>query len=339
MRESVDKIIITNLPSFYKVNLYNEINKSCKLLVIYTWDHSYGRNQDFFDGTSQFDHVHLRKDGALRIFQMMKIIFSTNYRELILSGWDSVLLWIGAFISSKSKNSIVVESSLYESSTTGLKGLVKRLFLSRVSKVYASGKSQKALVEELGFNSNIIITKGVGIFNYISQPPYSERYQVTKFLFVGRLTAVKNLHLLIQVFNNLPNCELTIAGFGELEFELKSIASQNIKFLGAVPNKQLTKVYQEHDVFVLPSYSEVWGLVVEEALNNGLPVIVSSRVGCTDEIIEDGRNGLIFKNNDADSLLSCIHRIQNVDLYNKMRKHISELDFVEIERAQAQCYI
>jgi glycosyltransferase involved in cell wall biosynthesis len=109
--------------------------------------------------------------------------------------------------------------------------------------------------------------------------------------------------------------------------------------LGAVPNKQLTKVYQEHDVFVLPSYSEVWGLVVEEALNNGLPVIVSSRVGCTDEIIEDGRNGLIFKNNDADSLLSCIHRIQNVDLYNKMRKHISELDFVEIERAQAQCYI
>lgn len=339
MRESVDKIIITNLPSFYKINLYNEINKSCKLLVIYTWDHLYGRNQDFFDGTSQFNYVHLKKGRFSRIFQIMKIILSTNYKELILSGWDSVPLWIGALISSKPKNSIVVESSLYESSTTGIKGIAKRLFLSRVSKVYASGKSQKALVEKLGFNNNIVITKGVGIFNYISQPPYSERTQVSKFLFVGRLTAVKNLHLLIRVFNDLPNCELTIVGFGELEFELKSMTSQNIKFLGAVPNKHLNKVYQEHDVFILPSYSEAWGLVVEEALNNGLPVIVSDRVGCAEEIIEDGKNGLIFKNNDADSLRYCIRQIQNIKLYNNMRKNISELDFEEIERSQTQCYI
>lgn len=339
MRKSVDKIIITNLPSFYKINLYNEINKSCKLLVIYTWDHSHGRNQDFFEGTMHFDHIHLNKGSFSRLCQLIKLIYSISYKELILSGWDSIPLWVGALISCKCKNSIVVESSLYESSTTGLKGLIKRLFLSRVSKVYASGKGQKSLVEELGFHKDIIITKGVGIFNFISQPPYTERDQVSKFLFVGRLTAVKNLNFLIRVFNELPTCELTIAGFGELESELMAIASENIKFLGAVPNKHLSKVYQDHDVFILPSYSEVWGLVVEEALNNGLPVIVSDRVGCADEIIEDGTNGLIFKNNDAQSLHDCIKKIQNIELYNKMRRSISELNFEEIERMQAQCYL
>lgn len=339
MRKSVDKIIITNLPSFYKINLYNEINKSCKLLVIYTWDHSHGRNQDFFEGTMHFDHIHLNDGGVFRILKLIKVISSYKYRELILSGWDSFPLWIGAFISCKSKNSIVVESSLYESSITGLKGFVKQLFLSRVSKVYASGNSQKALVEELGFQNKIVITKGVGVFNYIPQPPYIERDKVSKFLYVGRLTAVKNLQFLIRVFSILPNCELTIVGFGELESELKAMAPRNITFMGAVPNKYLFQVYQEHDVFILPSYSEPWGLVVEEALNNGLPVIVSDRVGCADEIIEDGINGLIFKNNDTQSLHDCIKKIQNIEIYNKMRRSISELDFEEIERMQAQCYL
>lgn len=333
------KIIITNLPSFYKINLYNEINKKCKLLVIYTWDHSQGRNQDFFDGSMQFDHIHLKDSGIARIIQLSKIICSAEYKELILGGWDSIPLWIGAFISSKRKNAVVVESSLHESSTSGIKGFMKRIFLSRISKVYASGKSQKGLVEKLGFKKSVIITKGVGVFNYIQQPEYIERNKVNKFLFVGRLTAVKNLHFLINVFNKLPNCSLTIVGFGELEKELRGIASDNIVFTGAIPNKELSAVYQSHDVFILPSFSEVWGLVVEEALNNGIPVIVSDRVGCADEVIDDGKTGLIFKNNDANSLQKCINTIQNVELYNKMRKSISELNFADIENAQVQCYI
>ncbi len=339
MKKSVDKIIITNLPSFYKINLYNEINKHCRILVVYTWDHSHGRNQDFFDGTMQFDHLNLKKGSISRIFQLIRIIFSTNYKELILGGWDSVPLWVGAFVSAKKRNAVVVESSLHESSTNGIKGIIKRVFLARISKVYASGKSQKALVETLGFGRRVIITKGVGIFNYIKQPKYTERQEVTKFLFVGRLTAVKNLHFLINVFNSLPDCSLTIVGFGELEEELKKIAANNIVFTGAVANQQLSTVYQEHDVFILPSYSEVWGLVVEEALNNGLPVIVSDRVGCADEVIEEGVNGLIFKNNDEESLRQCVRTIQNIEVYNKMRKSISELNFEEIERTQAQCYI
>ena len=217
MRKSVDKIIITNLPSFYKINLYNEINKHCKLYVIYTWDHLHGRNPDFFSGGMEFEHIHLKGKGIQRLLQICKLLKSINYKELILSGWDSTPLWLAAFLSNKKKNSIVVESSYYESTTRGIKGLIKRLFISRISKAYVSGQSQKKLVESLNFRGETIITKGVGVFNYIEQPPYIERKIVEKYIYVGRLTAVKNLHFLINTFNNLPHLQLTIVGFGELE--------------------------------------------------------------------------------------------------------------------------
>lgn len=339
MRKSVDKIIITNLPSFYKINLYNEIARQINILVIYTFDHAQGRNKDFYSGKMEFEHIFLSQSTSKRIRQLFDILHNTNYRELIIGGWDSISMWTSALVSPRKKNAVVVESSYYESTTRGIKGLIKRLFISRISKAYVSGQSQKKLVESLNFRGETIITKGVGVFNYIEQPPYIERQIVEKYIYVGRLTAVKNLHFLINTFNNLPHLQLTIVGFGELESELKCIANENITFTGAVDNKKLSEIYQNHDVFILPSYVEPWGLVVEEALNNGLPVIVSDKVGCAEEIIKDGENGFIFKSNDTESLNKCIAKMQDINSYNHMRKNISNINFKEIEEYQVKCYL
>ncbi|MBQ8778589.1 MAG: glycosyltransferase family 4 protein [Alistipes sp.] len=332
-----DKVVITNLPSFYKINLYNEINKSCKLLVIYTWDHSQGRNQDFFEGTMQFDYIHLKDSGFTRIIQLKRILRSTEYKELILGGWDSIPLWASAFISSKKKNALVIESSYLESTTKGIKGLIKRIFISRISKVYASGKSQRRITDDLGFKGETIITKGVGIFNYIKQPIFTTRNKVKNFLYVGRLTKVKNLEYLIRRFNKHPELTLTIIGFGELEAHLKSIANENIVFLGAINNSELSTHYQKADVFILPSISEPWGLVIEEALNNGTPVMVSDKVGCSEEIINKN-NGVIFSLN-PDNFEEQLAKIVDIENYNRMRSDISKMDFEEIEDRQVKCYI
>lgn len=183
-----------------------------------------------------------------------------------------------------------------------------------------------------------MITKGVGIFNYIEQPLFETRSEVRSFIFVGRLVPVKNLKLLIDVFNKMPEKQLTIVGFGEQEEFLKSMAKENIAFMGAVDNNRLPQIYQQHDVFILPSISEVWGLVVEEALNNGLPVLLSNRVGCVEEIVIDGENGLIFRYDDPDDLIQKIRQISNVELYNRMRLNISQMNFGQIEREQVKCY-
>lgn len=331
------KLILTNLPSFYKINLYNSINEHDRIFVIYTGLDAESRNADFFRGDMHFEHCYLTGGFFSKIMTLIRILRRVRYEEILLGGWDSVEAWIAAFLSARRKNSVVVESSIQESSTSGVKGFLKRCFISRTRKTYASGKLQAELVRKLGFRGEIVITKGVGIFNYISQPKYSARSEVRNFLFVGRLVPVKNLEYLIRKFSDYPELNLSIIGFGELESHLKSIASDNIRFLGAVDNKELPSYYQAADVFVLPSISEVWGLVVEEALNNGIPVMISDRVGCSGEII-DARYGVVFslERDDFDEKLA---EIRNIDRYNAMRKHISELDFAQVEQEQVKCYL
>jgi len=250
-----------------------------------------------------------------------------------------VPMWMFALLSASKKNSVVVESSYFESQTKGLKGLIKKIFIRNIrKKAYVSGAGQRRLIEDLRFKGEIVETKGVGVFNYVEQPQYEPRAQVRNFLYVGRLTAVKNLPFLINAFKNRLDLTLNIVGFGEQEEYLKSIAGDNVNFLGAVDNKKLPQVYQENDVFILPSKSEVWGLVVEEALNNGLPVLISDRVGCGPEIINDS-NGMVFKYDSLEDLLDKINKISDLKKYNQLRKNISKLDFAEIERQQVECYL
>ena len=334
------KLFITNLPSFYKLNLYNAIAEREKIYVVFTGDTAGDRNKDFFSGEMNFEYFAYKRSGALyRILTTLRLLLSLRWRECVVGGWDSVPMWMFALLSASKKNSVVVESSYFESQTKGLKGLIKKIFIRNIrKKAYVSGAGQKRLVEDLNFKGEIVVTKGVGVFNYVEQPPFEPRSAVRRFLYVGRLTEVKNLPFLINAFKNRLDLTLNIVGFGELEEYLKSIAGDNVNFIGAVDNKKLPQVYQENDVFVLPSEIEPWGLVVEEALNNGTPVLVSDRVGCGPEIVNES-NGLVFKFDSEEDLLSKIDRISQIDYYNELRKNISKLDFAEIERKQIECYL
>ncbi|MCD8181744.1 MAG: glycosyltransferase family 4 protein, partial [Bacteroides sp.] len=176
------------------------------------------------------------------------------------------------------------------------------------------------------------------VLNYVNQPPYVQRDKVENFLYVGRLVDVKNLIYLINVFNKLPSLTLRIVGFGPLEGRLKHLAKSNIIFEGAVNNDKLSSYYQQNDVFILPSYSEPWGLVVEEALNNGMPVIVSNRVGCNRDLVTSER-GLVFDINEYNSLENAINRITEIDFYNHLRKNISKMNFGDRTAKQVNLYI
>lgn len=332
------KLIITNLPAFYKVNLFNEINKTKKIYIIFTGEDSIKRDEAFLNQTITFDYINLGKLSKIKkIFKIIKIIKSTKYTELIIGGWNQIYYWLSIFISDKQKNALIIESSQYESVTVGSKGFIKRLFLFRINKVYASGESQIAVIKNLNFKGKIVKTKGVGLSNKIMQPIYESRDIVKNFLYVGRLSEEKNLLLLIEVFNNLPHLQLSIIGSGSQEEELKSLAKNNINFLGLVNNHLLSSFYQKNDVFILPSISEPWGLVVEEAMNNGLPVILSDKVGCSAEIVDE-KKGLIFIFNDKEDLISKIIIMQNIDFYNNLRYNVSKINFDEIANHQIESY-
>lgn len=332
------KIFITTIPAFYKISLFNEIAKREPIYVFFTSSMEPSRNKDFVKGELMFDHTFLPKGFWNQIKAMKFFMNQTTYEEVVFGGWDSLIYWVIALFSPKHKNSCIIESSIYESKTTGLKGLIKKTFMNRLRKVYPSGFLQEELIEALNFKGERIVYGGCGILNYQPQPPYIPRNEVKNFIYVGRLIPEKNLELLIHVFNKKPHLSLTVIGFGVLEDALKIIANANISFTGAIDNEKLPAYYQQADVFILPSKSETWGLVVEEALNNGTPVIVSDRVGCRKDLVNEN-TGLVFNYDSEQSLSDVIDSICEIATYNKLRKGVSCLDFNARTRHQIESFL
>ena len=142
------------------------------------------------------------------------------------------------------------------------------------------------------------------------------------FLFIGRLESVKNVSLLIRAFSKLkkenPETALFIVGDGSerewLESLVKSECVQDVYFFGYVVFPRIIEFYKAADVFVLPSSHEPWGLVVNESMTLGLPVVVSSKVGCRQDLVKDGYNGFVFENENERDLLEKLSAVCNLDL-------------------------
>lgn len=149
---------------------------------------------------------------------------------------------------------------------------------------------------------------------HFSNPTSKTRVFSKRLLCVARFAPEKNLQLLIAAFlkSNLlkQNWELHIVGGGPLKSELERLAadSKNIKLCPWKPYRELPAVYHSADIFILPSAFEPWGLVVNEAMAAGLPIILNEAVGCVPDFLENGKNGLIFQTSEA-SLVELFNKI------------------------------
>ena len=115
------------------------------------------------------------------------------------------------------------------------------------------------------------------------------------------------MHALATLNHQQPtiNSLAVFVGSGELENELRALAAAlkvAARFEGFRNQSELPRYYAAADVLVLPSESESWGLVVNEAMACGLPAIVSNNVGCAPDLIEEGRTGFTFPLGDVGAL-------------------------------------
>jgi 1,2-diacylglycerol 3-alpha-glucosyltransferase len=145
------------------------------------------------------------------------------------------------------------------------------------------------------------------------RPPY--------FLFVGRLAAEKNIPTLLQAHARYlasgGEWELVVVGDGPLRQQLQKQAKAEVQsgkviFAGHKVIRELPDFYAFAGCLVLPSIREPWGLVVNEAMASGLPVIVSSRCGCSDDLVEDGLNGFIVDPHSASGLAAALERVSKL---------------------------
>jgi 1,2-diacylglycerol 3-alpha-glucosyltransferase len=131
------------------------------------------------------------------------------------------------------------------------------------------------------------------------------------FLYVGRLAPEKNLPVLLRAFASYRSAggtwSLVLVGDGGDRPELEALSQQlcvdrEVMFAGLQVANRLPHYYAFAGCFVLPSIREPWGLVVNEALASGLPVLVSSRCGCAEDLVESEGNGYLFDPNNETEL-------------------------------------
>ena len=213
-----------------------------------------------------------------------------------------------------------------------VKRLAKRLILPRIFKHVCGlylGKSNRDFFESYGTKRLFPVTYGVDNASFAThyeqlKPKRDElrqRFGIANqhpvILFCGKLIEKKQPQLLLEAFRRVrqnKECNLLFAGEGalrdELETMVRSHSIPDVYFTGFLNQTELPAAYTSADIFVLPSaYGETWGLVVNEAMNFHLPIIVSDRVGCAADLVQPKVNGNIFESGNVESLENAVREL------------------------------
>jgi len=94
-----------------------------------------------------------------------------------------------------------------------------------------------------------------------------------------------------------------------LELEAASVSPGTIQFAGFAQREELAIYYALAEMLILPTYTDTWGLVVNEAMACGLPVILSRAAGCAADLVKENWNGLLIESMDISSLLSAMENL------------------------------
>jgi glycosyltransferase involved in cell wall biosynthesis len=138
------------------------------------------------------------------------------------------------------------------------------------------------------------------------------------FLFVGRLVSDKGVFDLLHAYGALSAevraaVGLVFVGEGiaraELEKRAAAIASGEVHFAGFVQREQLPSYYGLAEALVFPTHSDPWGLVVNEAMACGLPVISTSVAGCVADLVEDNWNGRVVRAGDTSQFAHAMNEL------------------------------
>ena len=339
LKTEYDFVFVTHLPSFYKINLYEQLSRRGRVLAVFLGASSTIRTGDFVTAPKGFDHVFLsdgsveRRPTAANLWRLWQLLRRVRSRLLLVNGWELPEFWL-ALLLADCPRGLVMETTGLGVSPTGLKSAVKKLVLSRVDLVLASGQMHAAFMRRMGFRGDVFVTRGVGIIN---KPARAEQQAVRpyakQFLYIGRLAPEKNIDFLFALFRRLApdGFTLTVAG-GESSFQ-----EGNIRHVGYQANDRIPELFATHDFLILPSLSEPWGLVIEESLSCGTPVVVSEACGAS-ELVADGVNGLLL---DATQLETAAAQLRGitVDDHQRMQAHCGRAAIDAKDEGQVQSYL
>jgi glycosyltransferase involved in cell wall biosynthesis len=258
-----------------------------------------------------------------RIAALARDLFKNPVDFVILPGYDRAEYWtmLLVCIFLRRKRAVFCDSTMADRPRNAWRALAKRWFFARCDGFFCYGIRSKEYLMSYGVSESKIafrcqaaaLPRTYSAANVLSYYESNGKgcADEPRFLYVGRLSAEKGLDDLLQAFcllhKSYPKARLDLVGSGPLAEQLKSHVAllemgAAISFLGSKSLDDISDLFLRCTASVLPSHSEPWGLVVNESLSYGCPVVVSSACGCVPDLVFDGLTGYSFQVGDVDAL-------------------------------------
>ena len=217
--------------------------------------------------------------------------------------------------------------------------LFERKNLTRASAVHLTSELERDWVRGLGLKINeVVIPLGIDLDEFENLPAYGkfrQKYPELKdkkiILFLGRINFKKGLDILVEAYAGLAHkrddLHLVIAGGDDEGYggKIKKLLKEKgllarTTFTGMLLGQDKLSAYRDSDIFVLPSYSENFGISVVEAMASGVPVVISNRVGIHSEISR-AQAGMVSEINPGMFAVAIENLLDNPQIRQNMVKN------------------
>ncbi|WFN58666.1 glycosyltransferase family 4 protein [Synechococcus sp. CCFWC 502] len=259
--------------------------------------------------------------------QLVAVLAKARPRVVVSVGWADPAYQRLLLICHRQRIPLVIVSDSRErvEPRCAVKEWMKQQLLRGYSAAVVAGTESRAYLEQLGLSPEAITQPWDVVDNQLfssaaaAAAAESSKSDPEEFLCVSRFIAVKNHLGLLRAYGLYQQAggrwNLRLVGSGPEEAAIRAGVSELPKpeRVSLEPFRQLnalTDVYGKASAFVLASISDTWGLVVNEAMAAGLPVLVSSACGCTVDLIDHGSTGFCFDPLDPRTLAQLMHRIE-----------------------------
>lgn len=347
---------LTNIPSPYRVEFFNELGKYCELSVLF--ERGYASDRDLSWENFSFRNfkgiilkgIHVGADYALAP-QVIGYLERERY-DIVVSTTLSTPTGMMAirYMQRKGIPYLYESDGGFAKSGKGIKESLKTRLLKGAELYFSTSNvhddyyltygAKKEKIVRFPFSSlreSDILTEPIDLEERNMIREQLKIYEEKVILSVGQFIHRKGFDVLIKAFSKVdPSAGLYIVG-GEPTSEYLTLKQNlnlsNVHFVGFKLKDELADYFKAANIFALPTREDIWGLVINEAMAYGLPVITTDKCIAGLELIKNGKNGFIVPVDDETSLTEKIKIIlENADLQKKMAEsNLQKIRFYTIE--------
>lgn len=346
-------LFLTNMPSPYRVDFFNELGRHCDLHVFFEKDKSKTRDDKWQSYNFQNFSAYFPKSIAIQGSAKTYMSLIREYKKIspditIVCDYSSHTgyLFLLYLITNRIPYSIEGDGALLRPNSPP-KHLLKKFVFERASKLlYTSEEHKKCLLEHGAREDQLFLYPFTSIWESEIIPSdnlskvkeearnllFPSNLGRVQILSVGRFIPVKRFDLLLRAFKPFDNiANLLIIGGHPTEEYIDIINAntiQNVSFLPFMSKKELYKYMLASDIFVFTSEGDVWGLVINEAMANGLPVIATTGCLGATQMAKNNPGILIGKNRDLQSLETNLAKVIEMSQSERDKLSIANLEKV-----------